>query len=70
MARATRAMATVTKSAMEMKVRAMATAMMATATKRAKLENMLKMQEERAGETRARAVSCGQVRHRLFLVKR
>ncbi len=34
------------------------------------LENVLKMQEERAGETRARDVSCGQVRHRLFLVKR
>jgi hypothetical protein len=28
------------------------------------------MQEERAGETRARSVSRGQMRHRLFLVKR
>jgi hypothetical protein len=34
------------------------------------LENMLKMREERAGETRAHAVSGGQMRHRLFLMKR
>ncbi len=34
------------------------------------LENMLKMQEKRASKTRARAVSRGQMRHRLFLVKR
>jgi hypothetical protein len=34
------------------------------------LENVQKMQEERAGETRARAVSHRQIRHRLFLVKR
>ncbi len=33
------------------------------------LENVLKMQEERAGKTRARAVSRGQVGHSLFLVK-
>jgi hypothetical protein len=33
------------------------------------LENVLKMQEERAGKIRARDVSRGQVRHRLFLVK-
>jgi hypothetical protein len=33
------------------------------------LENVLKMREERAGETRARAVSRGQMRHRLFLVR-
>jgi hypothetical protein len=34
------------------------------------LENVLKMQEERAGKTRAWAVSRGQMRCRLFLVKR
>jgi hypothetical protein len=34
------------------------------------LEKVLKIQEERAGETRAWAVSRGQMRHRLFLVKR
>ncbi len=34
------------------------------------LENVLKMQEERAGKTRACAVFLGQMRHRLFLVKR
>jgi hypothetical protein len=34
------------------------------------LENVLKMREERVCETRASTVSCGQMRHRLFLVKR
>ncbi len=34
------------------------------------MENVLKMQEERAGKTRARTVSHGQIRHRLFLVNR
>ncbi len=34
------------------------------------LENVLKMQDERVGKTRACAVSRGQARHRLFLVKR
>ncbi len=34
------------------------------------MENVLKMQEERAGKTRAHAVSRGLMRHGLFLVKR
>ncbi len=34
------------------------------------MENVLKTQEERAGKTRARAVSRGQMRHGVFLVKR
>jgi hypothetical protein len=34
------------------------------------LGNVLSMQEKRAGKTRAHAVSHGQMRHRLFLMKR
>ncbi len=34
------------------------------------MENVLKMREERAGTTRARAVSRGQMRHGVFLVKK
>ncbi len=34
------------------------------------LENVQKAREKRRGETRARAVSCGEVRHKLFFMKR
>ncbi len=34
------------------------------------MENVQKAREKRRGETRARAVSRGEVRHELFLMKR